>query len=131
MGVLGFLTGGTIDKGIDVVSKGADLVDKGWLTKEEAQDGFLEYFKLTLSENTERSRTRRFVAMTTIKYFFQYLSVTASFYILAICLDSENFMRVGNTLKSLAIEFNLIIFTGMVFIFFFGTYLAGKLKGKQ
>jgi len=131
MGFMDIFTGGAVEKGIDVVAKGADLVDKGWLTKQEAQEGFLEYFKLTLNENTIRSKARRYIAMTTIKYFFQYLSVTASFYVAAICFESESFMRVGNTLKSLAIEFNLIVFTGMVFVFFFGTYLVGKLKGTQ
>lgn len=127
---------GAVEKGLDVVSKAEDLIDKGFLTKQEAAEGFRKYFELTLNENTDRSKARRVIAVATIRFFFVYFGITALFYIAAIFgrkmdIDAKFLMDIGNVLKDLAIEFQLHYLVGMVYVFFFGTYLAGKLKGAQ
>ena len=86
---------------------------------------FSEWFKTTLSENTERSKTRRDVAVMWIKAQLALVFMT----ILAACLE----YAAGTTEMPLAtfiasIAFGTLMTTGTlsVIAFFFGPYMFGS-----
>ena len=101
------------------------MVDDKQFTSEERSryymglaDATSEYAKATMSENTERSRTRRSIAEVSV-YFFYFLTL------LLIGLwrfDSAWF----DATKALLIEFKYPTIIIMIMAFFFGGYYLNK-----
>ena len=133
---MGFFTPKIVDKTLDLVGKGTDLIDKGFLTKQEIATNFLEYYKLTLNESTERSQARRQIAIEFIRFYLGFFLFVALVYGLSKVLQTwdlngQPYMEYGNILKDIAVEFNLHWGFLVVMGFFFGTYVVGKMKGGQ
>ncbi len=104
--------------------------DKNFTPEEKARfdaktaEGAAQFVKDSLSENTERSITRRSVAVTTVRYF--YLLIAAL--IIMWKFDSAWF----NATKELIIDFYLPQAFLLIMTFFFGGHYLNKyFEGKQ
>ena len=106
---------------IDLVGNVTKMIDDSKLTSQEAAAATAQFVKDTLSENTERSRTRRSIAVDTIRFFF----LLTIFLIVVWKFDPLWF----EASKNLIIEFKLPVAFLMVMAFFFGGYyLNGGIK---
>ena len=110
-----------IEGAVKLVGNVRKMIDDSKLTSQEAADATAQFVKDTLSENTERSRTRRSIAVDTIRFFFALIV----FLIVVWKFDTAWF----DASKDLIIEFKLPVAFLMVMGFFFGGYyLTGAIK---
>lgn len=110
------LTGGvSLDKLVDKISSG---VDGAIFSNEERAEIFMEYYKLTLNENSIRSKTRRLIAILII-------SVYLLAFILVIALALMKIEEVNN-IKDIVNEFRMNDAFMLVCSFFFGSYMLDK-----
>ena len=139
MGILQLLGGKNKDKIIDTALgavKGiGKFIDEQKLTTEEAMranisiaDSVAQFAKDTLSESTERSVTRRKIAVFII-YFF--CSLVVGLIILKIAEQYiESIDGAADYAKGLVIEFNLHWAFIAVIGFFFGTHTLRSYQGQ-
>ena len=110
-----------IDGAVKLVGNVTKMIDDSKLTSQEAAEATAQFVKDTLSENTERSRTRRSIAVDTIRFFFALIV----FLIVVWKFDTAWFEAA----KNLIVEFKLPVAFLMVMAFFFGGYyLSGGIK---
>lgn len=113
------------ESAIDVAKKGTESLinglDKMWFTKEEKFEGgmkmmnaHLDLIKATAGENTERSRTRRQLAVDAYRVYFGLILAAAGVH----GFNAE----LAKAIFSYSQALNFII--GAVTIFFFGSYAA-------
>lgn len=109
-----------INKIFDTVATG---VDKLGLSSQEKADSTREFVKETLSENTERSRARRYIAKFLI---YNYILV---FWITVICIffKAEIAKAIITTIDAYGLTY--AFFT--VLAFYFGGYYLGKFTPKS
>jgi len=121
MGPFGKDKSKVVEGAVQLVGNVTKMIDDSKLTSQEAADATAQFVKDTLSENTERSRTRRSIAVETIRFFF----LLIIFLIVAWKFDPAWFVAA----KNLIIEFKLPVAFLMVMAFFFGGYyLNGGIK---
>lgn len=109
----------------DVVKQGMNGIDAVFFTNEEKAEynkemagALAEYTKSTLSENTARSLTRRYIAVTIVAVFLLLVLTTVIFY----PINTEYSAFVYNLLKdTLATPFTLVL------AFYFGGYYLNKM----
>lgn len=108
----GIFGGSKLDIGqtFSTVAKGINNLA---LTKQEAADSTSEFVKDTLSENTERSKTRRFIAKAIVVNHLLLFWLCLALMYKGISIDN---------ILSLAAEFKMGIAFLMVLAFFFGGY---------
>jgi hypothetical protein len=117
----------TVVKGaVDLVGNIRGMIDDSKFTAEEKArfniqiaDATAEYAKATLSENTERSKARRHIAIVSI-YFFYFLVMT----LLILWRFAPEWFEAA---KQLIVEFKLPTAFIMIMAFFFGGYYLNKL----
>lgn len=114
-----------VNGAVGLVKNIRGMIDDSTLTAEERvkynislADATAEFAKSTLNENTERSRTRRAIAVTTI-YFFYFLTLVM---IVLWKYDSAWFDAV----KELLVEFKYPTILIMIMAFFFTGYYLNK-----
>lgn len=101
--------------------------DKNFTSEEKARfdsktaDASADFVKETLSENTERSKARRSVAIDTVRFYF----ALVIFLIISWKFDPLWFDAV----KNLTIEFKLPMAFIMIMAFFFGGHYINKIWG--
>lgn len=129
-GLLGKDRSKIIDGALGAVRGIGKFIDEQRLTVEEAAginlkiaDSVAAFAKDTLSENTERSKTRRKIAVFII-YFFCSLVVGL------IALKISGFDAAADYAKGLVIEFNLHWAFIAVIGFFFGTHTLRSYQGQ-
>jgi uncharacterized membrane protein (DUF485 family) len=121
MGFLGKDRTKVVEGTVKLVGDVTKMIDDSKLTTQEKADATAQFVKDTLSENTERSKTRRSIAVETIRFFY----LLIIFMIISWRFDPEWF----NAVKALVIEFKLPIAFIMIMAFFFGGYyLNGGIK---
>jgi len=91
-------------------------------------DATAEFYKLTLNENTVRSRTRRKIAIMIIK---NYLVVLWLFVLLWGANQFTTLEIDLNMLIEIIKLFNIVTAFIMILAFFFGGYYAQKFKKKE
>lgn len=116
-----FKGGVSIDKVFTSASKGIDNLA---LTDQEKADSLRDFVKETLSENTERSKSRRFIVKVVIYANIALLAITIA------CYFVDNIEGVKAMLE-IAKAFKMDIAFLMVLTFFFGGYYAGKVSIKE
>lgn len=117
---MGFLTNKRMDKLFDGAIKGIDAL---FFTKEEkaqqsikVADAQMEYLKTTLSENSARSLTRRYLALAIMGVFLFLILATGAAY----PVNKEYAMFLFELVEAL----NTLVM--MVAGFFFGAYMIGS-----
>ena len=117
---MAFFKGKRIDKAMDSAIKGIDAL---FFTKEEKAEQSIkvanaqvEYLKTTLSENSARSLTRRYLALAIIGVFLLLVLAAGTVYL----IDQE----YSRFLFELAKSLNTLVM--MVAGFFFGAYMIGS-----
>ena len=129
MGLLGKKNKTTIVEGVvNLISGVRGMIDDKNFTPEEKARFDKEtainaagFVKDTLSENTERSKTRRSVAVDTVRFFF----LLIIFEVVVWKIDPLWFEAV----KGLIIDFKLPAAFIMIMAFFFGGYYLNKFTG--
>jgi len=117
---MGILTGKRVDQLMDGAINGIDAL---FFTKEEkaqqsikVADAQMEYLKTTMSENSARSLTRRYLAMAIMGVFLVLILASAAVYPL-----NEDY---AHFLFELVGSLNTLVL--MVAGFFFGAYMIGS-----
>ena len=133
MGIFGLLgkdRSKIIDGGLAAIKGVGKFIDERNMTTEEAAqynmgvaEASADFTKDSLSENTERSKTRRKIAVFII-YFFCAMVVGL------IALKISGFDAAADYAKGLVIEFNLHWAFIAVIGFFFGTHTLRSYKGQ-
>lgn len=125
-----------VKKGIDLVDKVVDVVDKTGLSAQENQENLLKFVSQTIEENSERSIARRKIAVMAIKFFFWYVGINTALYVTAAFVGIpagggvNSFMQAGNMMKDLAGVYMLGGISMIIFVFFFGNHGIRAWKGK-
>lgn len=110
-----------VDAGIDGIVNG---LDKAILTKEEAQDFYLQMIKQHFDENTSRSLSRRMIAWAVV------FTVLAVFW-LCVALSLSPFASAIDKVIELVQAFELGWAFCTVIVFYFGPTLLGLLNSKK
>jgi hypothetical protein len=122
MGIFGKDRTKVIEGGLKLVSNVTSMIDDSALTEQEKAGAVGQFVKDTLSENTARSKTRRSVALDTVRFFYALIV----FLIISWKFDTLWFDAV----KDLIIEFKLPVAFIMIMAFFFsGYYVSEGIKG--
>jgi hypothetical protein len=127
---MGWLSG-LFKGGIDVdnkLDKVFSMIDDSGLTAQEKADSTREFAKETLSENTERSKTRRKIAIRIINnYFVAFWIVIVTFFLNAFEIIAIELGALVNVIVKFQIPFAFLT----VIAFFFGGYYWSKNKKKK
>ena len=117
----GILKGGvSIDKVFTTVASG---IDELHLSEEEKAAGVRDFVKDTLSENTARSKARRFIA----KVLISNSVLLVWFTIICYFVNPESVQVVLEIVKAYKLDVAFLAIIG----FFFGGYYLSKLRGKK
>lgn len=127
--IKGMISPSSLDAGkvFDTVSKGIDQLaftpEEKAVYNKEAADALAQFTKDTLGESTDRSRTRRQIALVIV---FLYL-------VLGLCCIALAFVNIekAKLLKDLISALSLDTAFVMILAFFFGGYYLNMLKGKK
>lgn len=130
MGIFGKKDKTTIVDGVVKLVTGVRSMidDKNFTPEEKARfdsktaDSSADFIKETLSENTERSKARRSVAIDTVRFYFALIV----FLIVSWKFDPVWFEAVLNLL----LQFKLPMAFIMIMAFFFGGHYINKIWGK-
>ena len=119
-----------VNGAVKLVGNIRGMIDDSKFTDEERSryqmklaDSTTEFVKATLSESTERSRTRRSIAVVSIYYFYFLTSAL----VLLWKFDPDWYQAA----LDLVVQFKLPIAFIMIMAFFFGGYYLNKFGSKQ
>jgi uncharacterized protein YneF (UPF0154 family) len=115
--VRGIFKGGvSIDKVFTTVAKG---VDELHLSDQEKADSVKDFVKDTLSENSERSRARRFIAKAVVLsvLFLVFFSIGCYF------INADSVAVIIEIVRAYKLD---LAFLAVIGFFFGGYYLSGK-----
>jgi hypothetical protein len=109
-----------IDKVFSTVSKGLDDLN---LSSQEKADSVRDFVKDTLSENTERSKARRFIAKFVMLNYFAVFWVA----LVAVFIEPD----ITRLIIEIASSFSLGYAFLAIIAFYFGGYYLGKGRKKK
>lgn len=119
--IRGIFKGGvSIDKVFSTVASG---IDELHLSPEEKAAGVRDFVKETLSENTERSKARRFIA----KVLISNSVLLVWFTIICYFVNPEAVEVVLEIVKAYKLDVAFLAIIG----FFFGGYYLGKMRARN